>query len=108
MRFSTELSGVLDAWNGKKSAIFNHNGWFGGASTAAEKKVVERIQKMEALDRQLVSAIEFYDEARRTVIDAKNKIVAETEAAQQEIDRLEESVGLGDSVTQRNGDRRNW
>ena len=55
---------------------------------------------MEALDRRLVNAIEFYDEARRTVIDAKNKIVADTDAAQQEIDRLEESMDSGTPSTQ--------
>jgi hypothetical protein len=98
----TELTGVIDTWNGKKSTIFNHNGWFGGASTAAEGKVNERIQKMETLKSRLDSAIEFYDEARRTVIDAKNKIVADTDAAQQEIDKQEESIGLGDSIAQEN------
>ncbi|WP_319452982.1 MULTISPECIES: hypothetical protein [unclassified Mycobacterium] len=98
----TELTGVIDTWNGKKSAIFNHNGWFGGASTAAEGQVDDRIQKMEALKGRLDSAIQFYDSARQAIIDAKNTIVADTDAAQQEIDKQEESIGIGDSIAQEN------
>ena len=92
-------------WNGKKSAIFNHNGWFGGASTAAEGKVGEHIQKMEALDRQIDSAIDFYDDAHKAIYDAKKKIVADTETAQQEINEQEESIELGDSIAHGDRDR---
>ena len=64
------LRGVLDTWRSKKSAIFNHNSWFGGASSAAETKVDAELEKMEALDKRLSEAIEFYNNARQAIIDA--------------------------------------
>ncbi|MDT5391997.1 MAG: hypothetical protein QOE04_5638, partial [Mycobacterium sp.] len=92
------LSGVVDTWRGKKSAIFNNNGWFGGAASAAERMVGAEIAKMEELKQRLSHAIAFYDAARQATIDAKNQIVADTNAAQDYIDDLESQMGVGDSV----------
>src|SRR6478672_2363202 len=80
----SQLNGVHLTWSGKKTAIFNRNEWFGGASTAAEGRVGEHLQKMEALDRQIEAAVNFYDDAHKAIYDAKKKIALDTETAQKE------------------------
>ena len=84
----TELSGVLDTWRGKKTSIFNPQGWIGGASSAAERRMEERIEKMDGLVTQLTNTIDFYNAAFDKTVAAKNEIVELTDAAQSQIDDL--------------------
>jgi len=94
----TELGNVRQTWNSGKAAIFNPSGWFGSASSAAESNVDKHIQALDALDRQLGHAIDFYNQARDATVDAKKEIIARTERAQKKIDGLENEMGIGSTI----------
>ncbi len=84
----TQVKGVLDNWRLQKTSIFDNRTWSGGASNAAKGRVESHIQKLESLDKQLTSAIDFYNNAYNTVVAAKNEIISISEDAQDQIDDM--------------------
>ena len=83
-----ELVEALEVWRSRSRAVFNQQGWYGSASTAAETKVDTHLETMKELGRKLGDAVDFFDDAVKVTTVSKEAIVDIADAAQQEIDAL--------------------
>jgi len=83
-----ELDGAADMWGRTRTSIFDGNTWFGRGSDSGKTKVEDASRLMQTVGSAIGSAIAFHRNAYQAVKNAKERIVANCDAAQKVIDDL--------------------
>src|SRR4051794_30364614 len=88
LKLGLQLDNAAGAWLRIQTSIFDGNTWFGRASDAGKKKVESASDWMHSTGELLSNAIAFHRGAYESIKNAKQHIVANCDAAQKVIEKL--------------------